>query len=76
MRELKGEDFFVCETCEKSTNDFYLYTDDYYHRTICEDCFNNQFTVELKARNKAWFKANFNKEDYPAEFWNKFGRVQ
>lgn len=68
-RELKGEDYFICEDCLKETDDFFLYTDDHYNITICEDCFNIRFAKEQKAKNLQWFKDNFNESEYPKEFW-------
>mgnify|MGYP001584484578 FL=1 len=67
---------FTCERCHKKTEALLMHMDDYNEDTICENCFNDRFAKAMKEKNGEWFENNFNKSDYPANFWKKVGAFQ
>ena len=69
-------EYFECAKCGKITSEFYEYTDWYYERHICEDCWNDTFAEELKDCNTEWFTMNYDLDElrgYNESFKKRIG---
>lgn len=49
------------------------YYDSYYKKRICPDCFSKAFQLAKDNGFGEWFEKNYNKADYPPEFWKSVG---
>lgn len=47
--------------------------DSYYKKNVCSNCFQTAFKIAQENGIGEWFEKNYDKKDYPAEFWKKVG---
>lgn len=47
--------------------------DRYYKKRVCGSCFEKMFREAEINGHGEWYEKNYNKTDYPPEFWRKVG---